>query len=120
MTKTSRVGQLAAQLPNDFKIHKLLVSLGNTYVRRTAADRRKVMRALNKFAFGKSNSVFLCDLWSEDDAKSCYLELKAISPKMANDFRSWAAELLRVGHNRMGALKRLEDTLVVRTWMEEP
>ena len=120
MTKTSGVGPLVVQLLVDFKIHKLLVRLGNAYRRLTTADRRKVMRALKKFAVGKAKPVFLHNLWSKDDAKSCYLVLKAISPKMANDFRSWAAELLRVGRNHEGEFQRLEDTLVVRTWFEEP
>ena len=78
------------------------------------------MVALKKFAFGKAKSALYRDLWSKDDAKNCYLVLKAISPKMANDFRSWASELLKAGGNNKLALKCLMDELVIRTWIEEP
>jgi hypothetical protein len=120
MTKTCSEGLLAGPQPNDFKIRKLLVSLGNTYVRCTPAERRNIMRALKTFAFGKAKSISLYDTWSEDDAKTCDQTLKAISPKMANDFRRWAAELLRDGRNIVGNVKRLEDELVVRASIEEP
>jgi hypothetical protein len=46
--------------------------------------------------------------------------MKPISPKMANDFRRWAAELLRTGGNNNLALKCLMDELVCRRWLEEP
>jgi hypothetical protein len=54
----------AEPLPDDFKIHRLLVNLGNAYVRRSAAERRNIMRAFNKFAFGKAKSASYWDLWS--------------------------------------------------------
>jgi hypothetical protein len=105
---------------DSFKIRKLLVNLGNAYVRLAARDRQKVKRALKQFAFGKASSAFYWDRWSKDDAKRCYLLLKPISPKMANDLRRWASELLKRGHNNKLALKCLMDELEVRTWIEEP
>jgi len=120
MKKTLSVGSVAGLQPDGFKIRKLLVNLGNAYARHTAAERRNVMRAFKKFAFGKAKSAFYWDLWSKDDAKSCYLLLKPISPKIANGLRRWASELLKTGGNNKLALKCLMDELVIRTWIEEP
>jgi hypothetical protein len=106
--------------PDDFKLRKLMVNLGNAYVRLAARDRRKVMRLLEQFAFGSASSVSYWDRWSKDEIKRCFLQMRPISPKMANDFRRWAAELLEAGRNNKLALKCLMDELEVRTWIEEP
>jgi hypothetical protein len=98
----------------------LTVNLGNAYVRLAPCDRRKVMRLLKQLAFGKADSASYWDLWSKDGAKTCYLLLKPISTKMANDFRRWTSERLKTGLNNKLVLKCLMDELVVRTWIEEP
>lgn len=120
MAKTCSNGPVQGPSPDDFKYHKLMVSLGNTYVRLTAARRRRVMRAFEKFTFGKNSSVAEWDLWSKDDLKSCVLQLQPISPKMAKDLRQWALVLLKAGYNNKLKLKCLMDELEVRTWIEEP
>jgi len=120
MEKTYGEESVAVMLPDNLKLRKLVVNLGNAYVRLAPRDRRRVMRALEQFAFGKTNTASYWDLWSKDDAKSCYLLLKPISPKMANDLRRWASELLKTGGNDKLALKCLMDELEVRTWIEEP
>jgi hypothetical protein len=120
MKKALSEGPVQGPPPDSFKFRKLIVNLGNAYVRLTAADRRKVMRALKQFTFGTANTASYWDLWSKDDAKSCYLLLTPISPKMANDLRGWASELLKTGGNNKLALKCLMDELTVRTWIEEP
>ena len=119
MKKTLDDGRVFGLPLDNFKLRKLVVSLGNTYVRRRTADRRKVMRALKQFAFGKAKEVSYWDRWSKEDAKRCYLLLKPISPKMANDVRRWASELLKTGNNNKLALKCLMDELEIRTWIEE-
>ena len=43
--------------------------------------------------------------------QACYLQLKSISQKMANDLRRWASELLKTGWNDRLALKSLMDEL---------
>jgi hypothetical protein len=120
MEKAMSEGLVAGPQPDDFKLRKLLVNLGNAYVRLTARDRRKVMHLLKQLAFGKASSASYWDLWSKDDAKSCYLLLKPISPKMASDLRRWTSGLLKTGGNNKLALKCLMDELTVRTWIEEP
>ena len=120
MEKTCGDGLVAGPQPNDFEIRKLVVNLGNAYVRLAARDRLKVMRALKQFAFGKNSSASYWDRWSEDEMKRCFLQMKPISPKMANDFRRWAAEHLEAGRNNKLVLKCLMDELEVRTWIEEP
>ncbi len=120
MAKIGSVGLVPGLQPNEFEIRKLTVKLGNSFVRLTAAERRKVMRALKQFTFGKASSVSEQDLWSKDDAKTCYLLLKPISPKMANDFRRWTSEHLKTGRNNKLALFCLKDTLEIRTWIEDP
>jgi hypothetical protein len=72
MEKTYGEESVAVPLPDDFKLRKLVVNLGNAYVRLTAADRRKVMRLLEQLAFGKASSASYWDCWSMDDMKSCY------------------------------------------------
>jgi len=113
-------GPSQGPLPDGVKLRKLTVNLGNTYVRLTAAGRRKVMRALEQFTFANNDSAAERDLWSKEEMKTCYLQLTPISQKMANDLRRWASEHLKVGHNNRLALKCLMDELVVRTWIEEP
>ncbi len=120
MAKAYSDGLVTGPQPSDFEIRKLIVNLGNAYVRLAARDRRKVMRLLEQFAFGKASSVSYWDRWSKDEMKRCFVQMKPISPKMANDFRRWAAELLEAGRNNKLALKCLMDELEVRTWMEEP
>lgn len=106
--------------PEYLEFRRIVVGLGNAYVRLGARDRRKVIRALKEFAFGKANTASYWDLWSKDDAECCYLKLKSISPKMANLLRRWASAVLRIGRNNKLALKCLVDELEVRTWIEEP
>jgi hypothetical protein len=120
MNQTNSNGLVVGPQPGDFELRKLIVNLGNAYVRLAARDRQKVIRALKQFAFGKASSAFYWDRWSKDDAKCCHLLLKPISPKMANGFRRWAAELLESGRNNKLELKCLMDELEVRTWIEEP
>jgi hypothetical protein len=120
MKKTNGDGPVAGPLPDFLEFPRLVVSLGNAYVRLGARDRLKVMRALKEFAFGKANTASYWDLWSKDDAACCYTKLKPISPKMASLFRRWASEILRIGRNNKLALKCLMEELEVRTWIEEP
>jgi cellobiose phosphorylase len=106
--------------PDFVKLRKFVVNLGNAYVRLAAKDRRKVMRLLEKLAFGKASSVSYWDRWSKDDMKSCCLQIQPISQKMANDLRRWASELLETERNKKLDLKCLMDELIIRTWIEEP
>ena len=105
MAKACSDGLIAGPQPNDFEYRKLMVNLGNTYVRLTAGDRRKVMRALEQFAFGKAKEASYWDRWSKEDVKSCVLQVKLISPKMANDLRRWASELLKTGAQQQVGLE---------------
>jgi hypothetical protein len=111
---------VAGVQPYDLKLRKLVFNLGNAYVRLVARDRRKVMRLLEQFAFGKNRTASYWDRWSKDDMKCCYLQLQPISQRMANDLRRWASVLLKAGRNNKLALKCLMDELVVRKWIEEP
>jgi hypothetical protein len=120
MGQTYSEGPDSGPQPDEFKLRKLKVTLGNAYVRLAARDRRKVMRTLEQFAFGKKSSVGYWDPWSKDEMKRCHLQLKPISPKMANDLRRWASELLKVGWNNRLALKSLMDELDGRRSIEEP
>jgi hypothetical protein len=120
MNKTSSEGLVSGPQPDEIKLRKLMVILGNDYVRLAARERKKVMRALEQSAFGKKSSVGYWDPWSEDEMKRCYMRLKPISPKMANDFRRWASELLKVGRNDKLAIKSLMDELDCRRSIEEP
>jgi hypothetical protein len=120
MENTHSEGPVAKPQPDNFKLRKLEVNLGNAFVRLAAKDRRKVMRLLNQLAFGKASSVSYWDRWSKDDMKSCCLQMQPISQKMANDLRRWASELLRTGRNNKLDLKCLMDELIIRTWIEEP
>ena len=118
MEKVFSEGPVAESRPD--RIRKLLVKLGNAYVRLAVKDRRKVMRLLEQFAFGNASSVSYWDRWSKDDVRACCLQLQPISQKMANDLRRWASERLKRGENSKLALKCLMDELIVRTWIEEP
>ena len=120
MKKTNGDGPAAGQQPDDLERRKLVVNLGNIFVRLTLAKRRKAMTLLERFTFGNSSSVSYWDSWTKEDSQSCYLRLKLISPKMANYFRRWASELLKTGGNNKLALKCLLDDLTTRTWIEEP
>lgn len=92
MAKAYSDGLVTGPQPNDFEIRKLIVNLGNTYVRLAARDRRKVMRALKQFTFGEASTALYWDRWSKDDIKRCYLQLQPISQEMANDLRRWASD----------------------------
>lgn len=120
MEKAVSEGPVAGPQPDNIKLHKLVVNLGNCYVRLAKRDRRKVMRLLKKLAFGKASSASYWDRWSKDDAKSCCQQLQPISKKMANDLRRWASELLKTGGNVKLTLKCLMDELDCRQWIEEP
>ena len=117
MGKTFNERPAAGLQPDEFKVRKLIVNLGNAYVRLVARDRRKVMRLLEQFAFGKASTYW--DRWSADDMQACHLQLQSISPKMAKDFRRWSSELLKAGDNTTLALNCLIDELVCRIWIEE-
>jgi hypothetical protein len=106
--------------PCDFKLRKLVVNLGNAYVRLAAKDRRKVMRLIEKFAFGNASSVSYWDRWCKDEMKRCFLQMKPISPKVADDFRRWANQLLKTGRNNKLHLNFLMGELEVREWIEDP
>ena len=106
--------------PGDFKLRKLVVNLGNAYVRLAAKDRRKVIRLIEKFAFGNASSVSYWDRWSKDEMKRCFLHMKPMSPKVANDFRRWANELLKTGRNNKLQINILMCELEVREWIEDP
>ena len=116
MTKKSSVGQLAVQLPDDFKIRKLEVNLINEYLRRTEPDRQKVTGLLDKFFLGQADTLPTWEHWSEDDMQACYLHLQPISQRLANDFRRWASELLKAGCNSRLAVGLLKDELQERGW----
>ena len=120
MEQTYCDGSVAEPQPDEFKLRKLRVNLGNAFVRLAARDRLKVMRSLNQFTFGKTGTVSYRDPWSKDDMKCCYLQLQPISQKMANDFRRWASMHLKAKHNNRLALKSFIEELAVRSWIEEP
>jgi hypothetical protein len=120
MVQTHSEGAVPGPQPGEVKLRKLKVTLGNAYVRLTARDRQKVMRTLEQFTYGKKSSASHWYFWSKDEMKSCYLQLKPISQKMANDLRRWALELLKVGHNNRLAAKSLMDELSCRRSIEEP
>lgn len=120
VTATETVTDDDGLQPDDFKLRKLVANLGNAYVRLAAKDRQKVMRLIEKFTFGNASSVSYWDRWSKDEMTRCFLQMKPVSAKIANDFRRWANELLKAGRNYKLALKCLMDELQVRTWIEEP
>jgi hypothetical protein len=113
-------GPNAGQKLDALELSKVEAHLGNSFVRLSAVDRKRAMRALGEFVFGKNSSFAYWDLWSKAEMKTCYLRLKPISQEMANDLRRWASEHLKAGHNNRLALKCLIDELVVRHWIEEP
>ena len=120
MKKTNSEGPVAWPQPDNIKLRKLEVRLGNLHVRQTKRNRLTVMRALKQVTFGKASSVSYWDRWSKDEMKRCFLQLQPVSEEMANDFRCWAFELLKTGSNNKLMLKCLMDELEVRTWMEDP
>ena len=120
MRNTYSEASVTAPQPDEIKLRRLKVTLGNLYVRLAARERRKVMRLLEQFTFGKKRSAADSDPWSKAEMKLCYSQLVPISQEFANDFRRWASELLRVGHNNRLALRCLLDELEVRTWIEDP
>jgi hypothetical protein len=117
--KSVVLGWFQDRSPMNFEIRKLTVKLGNSFVRLTAAERRKVMRAIKQFTFGKASSASERDIWSKDEAKTCYLLLKPISQKMANDFRSWASEYRETEHQFRLAFRSRIAELVRRKRSEE-
>ena len=110
----------AGTQPDDFKLRKLEVNLGNAYMRLAARDRRKVMRLFGQIVFGKGSSGSYWDNWSKDDMKTCYLQLLPISQKFAKDMRRWASQISKTGDNNKLALKCLIEELIYRRWIEEP
>ena len=110
----------AGQKLDALELRNLEAHIGNSFVRLSAVDRKRAMRALGEFVFGNNCSFAYWDLWSKAEMKTCYLRLKPISQEMANDLRRWASEHLEAGHNNRLALKCLIDELVVRHWIEEP
>jgi hypothetical protein len=116
MKKTHSVRSVAGSQRNYFKLRKSLVNLGDEYRRLAPCDRRPVMRILEQFS-GNIEEATYWDRWSMEEAKSCFLKLKPISPKMANDLRRWASELLKTGGNDKLALKNLMLELTMRTWI---
>jgi hypothetical protein len=119
MKKANGDGPAAGQQPDDLERRKLVVNLGNIFVRLPPAKRRKAITLLERFTFGKASSVSYWDRWTKEGSQSCYLRLKLISPKMADYFRRWASEPLKAGGNIKLALKCLVDDLTIRTWIEE-
>jgi hypothetical protein len=75
MKKIKSEGSVAGTQPDYFKLRKLFAKLGNTYVRLSARDRRKVMRLLERLTFGKASSVSYWGRWSKDDMQGCCLQL---------------------------------------------
>jgi hypothetical protein len=119
MVQTHSEGPVSVPQPDKFKLRKLQVALGNTYVRLAARDRHKVMRSLKQFAFPTGSGADYSDPWSKDEMNDCHLQLKPISQKMANDLRRWASELLKAGWNYRLALQCLMDELDGRRSIEE-
>ncbi len=109
--KTTHSVRSVGPPPDDLKLHKLMVKLGDAYERLAERDRRKVMRLLDQITFGKASSGSYWELWSKDDMQALYLKLKPISQKMANDFRLFASVLLKTGRNDKLALRWLMDEL---------
>jgi hypothetical protein len=120
MKKTNGDGPVAGPPPECLEFRRIVVGLGNAYVRLATRDRWKVLRALKEFAFGKANTASYWDIWSKDDVERCCVKLKPTSPKMANLLSRWASEVLRIGRNNKLTLKCLMDELEVRTWTDEP
>jgi hypothetical protein len=70
MEQTYCDGSVAEPQPDEFKLRKLRVNLGNAFVRLAVRDRLKVMRSLNQFTFGNTGAVSYRDPWSKDDMKA--------------------------------------------------
>ena len=104
---------------HEIRHRKLIVSLGNAFVRLTARDRQKVIRILTQFTFGNANNIAYWVPWSKNELKRCNLQLIPISQKMANDLYRWGSELLKAGYNKRIALKRLLDELHYRRSIEK-
>ena len=92
-----------------FNIRKLGVKFRNACMRVATPDHRKVMRLaapdrqrvkdlLEQFTFGDITTGSYRGTRSKDDIKCCYLQLQSFSPKIANDFRRWAFDLLKAEH----------------------
>jgi|HubBroStandDraft_1064217.scaffolds.fasta_scaffold433052_1 hypothetical protein len=73
MKKTNGDGPAAGQQPDDLERRKLVVNLGNIFVRLTLAKRRKAMTLLERFTFGNSSSVSYWDSWTKEDSFSLAL-----------------------------------------------
>ena len=80
MEKASSEEPVQGPPPDGLKLRKLMVNLGNAFVRLTAADRRKVMRLIQHFAFGKNRTVSYWEHWSNDGLKFCCLQMKRLPP----------------------------------------
>ena len=119
MDQTQNQGWDAEPKLNAIKVQKIEVNLGNTYVRLAACDRRKVMRLLERFIYKRTGSYHYMDPWTRDEMRACYLQLRTISPTMANGWRRWASAHLKAGCNQRLAIGVLVDTLICRRWIEE-
>jgi hypothetical protein len=116
MHKAKNSDRAAGPQPDVFKLRRLGVKFGNACMRVATPDRRKVMRLaapdrqrvkqiLEQFTFGNITTGSNRGTRSKDDIKRCYLQLHSISPKIANDFRRWAADLLKAEHDyRLAAM----------------
>jgi len=59
MEQTYSEAPVSRPQPEEFKLRKLKVSLGNAYVRLAARDRQKVIRAMAEFTFREEEQCYL-------------------------------------------------------------
>lgn len=119
MSKAFNGGPIAKPQPDDLKLRKLVVKLGNAYVGLSTQDRRKVLRLLERVIFGEKTAVSFWDRWSQEDMRACYTQLQPISQKIAKVWHRWASEHLKTGHNICLVVRCLMDELICRMWREE-
>ena len=87
------------------------------YARLAAQDRRKVMRLVERLAYGKTGTPEW-DQWTADDLWAFYLKLQPISQTLANYWRRWASQHLKPGLNCRLAIIVLVDSMVCQMWTE--
>jgi hypothetical protein len=119
MNQTQNQGSDAGPQLDTIKVKKIVVNMGNTYVRLAARDRRKVKRLIEKVIFKKADSAYYWDRWTKEEMQACYMQLLPISQKMANGWRRWASAHLKAGENYCLSINVLMDTLICRRWIEE-
>ena len=79
-------------------------------MRLAAPDRQRVKDLLEQFTFGDITTGSYRGTRSKDDIKCCYLQLQSFSPKIADDFRRWAPDLLKAEHNyRLAAMSYIAE-----------